>query len=106
MTTDRFHDDLDALLKRHDPARQIDPQSVARISRTVLTRIAAEPPPPWWLHLLPARSWRALPRYAVSLVLGLALGLAAGLSGLGQAQAVTTPLDLYAYAQPLSPVGL
>lgn len=46
MTIDRFHDDLDALLKRHDPARRIDPQSVARISRAVLTRIAAEPPPP------------------------------------------------------------
>lgn len=106
MTIERFHDDLDALLKCHDPARRIDPQSVARISRRVLTRIAAEPPPPWWLHLLPARSWHALPRHAVSLVLGLALGLAAGLSGLGQAQAVTTPLDLYAYAQPLSPVGL
>lgn len=106
MTIERFHDDLDALLKRHDPARRIDPQRVARISRRVLTRIAAEPPPPWWQCLLPARSWRALPGNAVSLALGLALGLAVGLSGLGQAQAVTTPLDLYAYAQPLSPVGL
>lgn len=106
MTIDRFHDDLDALLKRHDPARRIDPQSVARISRAVLTRIAAEPPPPWWQRLLPARSWRAVPGYAGSLALGLALGLAVGLSGLGQTQAVATPLDLYAYAQPLSPVGL
>ncbi|KAF0222966.1 MAG: hypothetical protein FD176_2281 [Rhodospirillaceae bacterium] len=106
MTTDRFHDDLDALLKRHDPARLIDRHSVARISRAVLARMAAEPPPPWWHRLLPVGSRRALPGYAGSLALGLALGLAVGLSGLGQAQAVATPLDLYAYAQPLSPVGL
>lgn len=109
MTTDGLHDDLDTLLKRYDPAGQIDPGAVARVSRMVLTRIAAEHEPAWRRHLRAGfNAWGGLPRYAGSLALGLALGLAVGLVGLETQPTLQQPsaLDLYAQAQPLSPVGL
>lgn len=108
MTSAHRDDDLDALFKRFDPAHALDPRSAARVSRMVLTRIASEGERSKKRFSLTQvlGLWGGIPRYAGSLALGLALGLAVGLSGLDQAQAVATPLDLYAYAQPLSPVGL
>ena len=109
MTTERFDDDLDALLKRTDPALGLDPRCVARVSRAVLTRIAAESriEPRWPLLRLLGR-WNGSPRYAGSLALGLALGLAAGLAA-GQSvadQPATSAARLYAQVQPLTPLGL
>lgn len=114
MTTKRFDDDLDALLKRHDPAQGIDPRRVARVSRMVLTRIAAEDQrrtSGQRLFRLLNRvlgSWDGLPRYAGSLALGLALGLAVGLAGLGTGgdATATGAAQLFAQAQPLTPLGL
>lgn len=113
--TDRT-DALDALLKRYDPARQISPDAVNRVTRAVLTRIAAEPLP-WWrrlpdwvpVSLIPTPVMIAMPRYAGTLVLGLALGIAFGLGSTQESRATAsqqaTTLDLYAYAQPLTPLG-
>lgn len=104
-------DDLDALLKRYDPARQISPDAVNRVTRAVLTRIAAEPLP-WWRRLpdwIPAPMVIAMPRYAGTLALGLALGIGFGLGSTQESRATAsqqaTTLDLYAYAQPLTPLG-
>lgn len=109
MTTTRFDDELDALLKRHDPARDLDPRSVARVSQAVLTRIAAEnlAQPGWSLRRL-LGMWGGLPRYAGSLALGLALGLAVGLGSGASASSQAAPgaAQLMAQAQPLSPLGL
>lgn len=109
MTTFDHDDELDALLKRFDPAHALDPRSAARVSRMVLTRLAsaAERPPRFGLRRL-LGLWGGVPRYAGSLALGLALGLAVGLSG-GASTASPTQTgaaQLYAQAHPLTPLGL
>lgn len=109
MTRDRFDDDLDALLKRYDPAQRIDQASVSRVSRAVLTRIAAEPqtrPSPIRRLCAFLNSWGGMPRYAGSLALSLLLGLAVGFASLTQTPAQPTAMQLYAQAQSLSPMGL
>ncbi|MBR9971456.1 hypothetical protein [Magnetospirillum sulfuroxidans] len=109
MTRDRFDDDLDALLRRYDPAQRIDQARVSRVSRAVLTRIAAEPqtrPSLVRRFCMALNAWGGMPRYAGSLALGLLLGLAVGFASVTQTQAQPTAMQLYAQAQPLSPMGL
>lgn len=109
MTTPHRDDDLDALIKRFDPAHALDPRSTARVSRMVLTRIASEGQtrPRFSLSRL-LGLWGGMPRYAGSLALGLALGLAVGLSGgtSTASQTQTGTAQLYAQAHPLTPLGL
>ncbi|MBI2242063.1 MAG: hypothetical protein HYU59_14810 [Magnetospirillum gryphiswaldense] len=109
MTTLDRDDELDALLKRFDPAHALDPRSAARVSRMVLTRIASETKakPRFSLSRL-LGLWGGVPRYAGSLALGLALGLAVGLSGATStaSQDGTGAAQLYAQAQTLTPLGL
>lgn len=103
---------LDALIKAHDPALTISPHSAARVSRAVLSRIAAESEPAPGLRQRLASLvdwWGGMPRYAAPLALGLALGLAFGLGSQGHNSTLVTqptPVDLYAQTQPLSPMGL
>lgn len=109
MTTLDRDDELDALLKRYDPAHALDPRSAARVSRRVLTRIASESErqPRFGLRRL-LGLWGGVPRYAGSLAVGLALGLAVGLTGgsLTADPTQTGAAQLYAQATPLTPLGL
>ncbi|MGE4280255.1 MAG: hypothetical protein AB7G62_11745 [Magnetospirillum sp.] len=109
MTTLDRDDELDALLKRFDPAHALDPRSAARVSRMVLTRIASEAEirPRFSLSRL-LGLWGGVPRYAGSLALGLILGLAVGLASgnLGTSPIQTGTAQLYAQATPLTPLGL
>ena len=102
---------LDQLIRAHDPAAALAPGQVARISRTVLTRLAQDD----LRRASPGRRlrrwldrWGGVPRYAGGLALGLAVGLAVGLHGwtaTADAATGTTPIDIYASAHPLSLLG-